>query len=268
MKPIKLTMKAFGSYGEETTIDFTRPNQKLFLITGDTGAGKTTIFDAITYALYGKNSSLMNSKNGMEIQSQYADFSHPPYVDFTFSEIQNGQECIYKIHRELHHLHKNKSGKNAYRPISERITLLLPNDEEYLGDIQKKINEIVGLTREQFMQVAMLAQGEFMKLLRTESKDKKVIFRQLFKTEIYQRLIEEIKTRNKAMQGELNLILKKCQSHIETLILPDTKSVAIAKSTSLSGFAQYRRNRNPASGTECTHRRASKRSAKSTKSLE
>ena len=222
MKPIKLTMKAFGSYGEETTIDFTRPNQKLFLITGDTGAGKTTIFDAITYALYGKNSSLMNSKNGMEIQSQYADFSHPPYVDFTFSEIQNGQECIYKIHRELHHLHKNKSGKNAYRPISERITLLLPNDEEYLGDIQKKINEIVGLTREQFMQVAMLAQGEFMKLLRTESKDKKVIFRQLFKTEIYQRLIDEIKTRNKTMQGELNLILKKCQSHIETLILPDT----------------------------------------------
>lgn len=214
-------MKAFGSYGEETTIDFTRPNQKLFLITGDTGAGKTTIFDAITYALYGKNSSMMNAKNGMEIQSQYADFSHPPYVDFTFSEIQNGQECIYKIHRELHHLHKNKSGKNAYRAISEKITLSLPHDEEYIGDIQKKINEIIGLTREQFMQVAMLAQGEFMKLLRTESKDKKVIFRQLFKTEIYQRLIDEIKTRNKAMQGELNLILKKCQSHIETLVLPD-----------------------------------------------
>ena len=221
MKPIKLTMKAFGSYGEETTIDFTRPNQKLFLITGDTGAGKTTIFDAITYALYGKNSSMMNSKNGLEIQSQYADFSLPPYVDFTFSEIQNGQECIYKIHRELHHLHKNKSGKNAYRPISEKITLLLPDNNAYIGDIQKKINEIIGLTREQFMQVAMLAQGEFMKLLRTESKDKKVIFRQLFKTEIFQRLVDEIKTRNKAMQGELNLILKKCQSHIETLALPD-----------------------------------------------
>ncbi len=221
MKPIKLTMKAFGSYGQETTIDFTRPTQKLFLITGDTGAGKTTIFDAITYALYGKNSSILNEKNGFELQSQFDDGSTPPYVDFTFSEMQNGQECTYKIHRELHHLHKNKSGKNAYRPLSEKITLILPGEDEYLGDIPKKINEIVGLTRSQFMQVAMLAQGEFMKLLRTESKNKKIIFRQLFKTEIFERLIDEIKTRNKAMQGELNLILKKCQSHIETLTLPD-----------------------------------------------
>ena len=86
MKPLKLTMQAFGSYVTPGTIDFERTEQNLFLITGDTGAGKTTIFDAIVFALYGEASSGMNKKNGNELQSQYADPQISPFVELTFSE--------------------------------------------------------------------------------------------------------------------------------------------------------------------------------------
>ena len=86
MKPLKLTMQAFASYGQETVIDFTQTNQNLFLITGDTGAGKTTIFDAIVFALYGEASSVHNKKKGQELQSQYGDYMLEPYVELSFSE--------------------------------------------------------------------------------------------------------------------------------------------------------------------------------------
>ena len=89
MRPIKLTMQAFGSYGEKTEIDFTKPVQNLFLIAGDTGSGKTTIFDAIVFALYGEASSGTNKKDGIELQSQYTDVSTSPYVELLFSE-KNG----------------------------------------------------------------------------------------------------------------------------------------------------------------------------------
>ena len=86
MRPLRLTMQAFGSYGKRTVIDFEQTNQNLFLITGDTGAGKTTIFDAIVFALYGEESSGMNKKNGTELQSQYVDAGTEPYVELVFAE--------------------------------------------------------------------------------------------------------------------------------------------------------------------------------------
>lgn len=86
MRPLRLTMQAFGSYGKRTVIDFEQTNQNLFLITGDTGAGKTTIFDAIVFALYGEASSGMNKKNGTELQSQYVDPGVEPFVELVFSE--------------------------------------------------------------------------------------------------------------------------------------------------------------------------------------
>ena len=84
MRPITLTIQAFGSYGKKTSIDFTTPNQNLFLITGDTGAGKTTIFDAIVFAIYGEASSTNNKKDGAELQSQFTDFGTEPFVALTF----------------------------------------------------------------------------------------------------------------------------------------------------------------------------------------
>ena len=88
MRPQKLTMQAFGSYGKRTVIDFEQTNQNLFLITGDTGAGKTTIFDAIVFALYGEASSGTNRKNGTELQSQFVDFGVEPFVELTFPKAQ------------------------------------------------------------------------------------------------------------------------------------------------------------------------------------
>ena len=97
MKPLKLTMQAFGSYVTPGTIDFERTEQNLFLITGDTGAGKTTIFDAIVFALYGEASSGMNKKNGNELQSQYADPQISPFVELTFSEGDGISRQIYTV---------------------------------------------------------------------------------------------------------------------------------------------------------------------------
>ena len=99
MKPLKLKMQAFGSYGEETLIDFEKVNQNLFLITGDTGAGKTTIFDAIVFALYGEASSSANKKEGVVLQSQYVDFAKEPFVELTFSEGNNADSEIYTVRR-------------------------------------------------------------------------------------------------------------------------------------------------------------------------
>ena len=86
MKPLRLKMQAFGSYGKETVVDFEKVNQNLFLITGDTGAGKTTIFDAIVFALYEEASSSSNKKEGVVLQSQYVDFAEEPFVELTFAE--------------------------------------------------------------------------------------------------------------------------------------------------------------------------------------
>ena len=97
-------MQAFGSYGKETTIDFEKVNQNLFLITGDTGAGKTTIFDAIVFALYGEASSSLNKKEGVVLQSQYVDFDSEPYVELVFSEGRDEKREIYTVRRVPRHL--------------------------------------------------------------------------------------------------------------------------------------------------------------------
>ena len=105
MKPLKLTMQAFGSYVKPGTIDFEKPAQNLFLITGDTGAGKTTIFDAIVFALYGEASSGANKKNGNELQSQYANPELSPFVELTFSEGDGANRQISEA------WNRNKRGK-------------------------------------------------------------------------------------------------------------------------------------------------------------
>ena len=105
MRPVKLTIQAFGSYGKLTQIDFQEPNQNLFLVTGDTGAGKTTIFDAIVFALYGEASSSVNKKEGVVLQSQYVELNVEPFVELVF--YRRGQEriaCCILVGRVPRHL--------------------------------------------------------------------------------------------------------------------------------------------------------------------
>lgn len=221
MRPIRLTMQSFGSYGKETTIDFTKTSQNLFLISGDTGAGKTTIFDAIVFALYGEASSKNNKKDGLELQSQFVGYDIEPYVELEFSE-QRGEECeTYTVRRVPKHMEPMKR-KSGYKDKSETVSLIMPDKSEYpQKETDKKLEEIVGLTKEQFMQVAMIAQGEFMEILRAKSDDKKVIFRKLFNTEFFQKIVYELERRCKDKKTEIAQIRTACQTEAGHITVPD-----------------------------------------------
>ena len=120
MRPLKLVMQAFGSYGNRTEIDFEKPDQNLFLITGNTGSGKTTIFDAIVFALYGEASSNANKKNGAELQSQFVEIGTEPFVSLTFSE-KNGTEIdLYTVKRIPRHVRPLKRGSGE-KMVSEEV---------------------------------------------------------------------------------------------------------------------------------------------------
>ncbi len=221
MRPLKLVMQAFGSYGNRTEIDFEKPDQNLFLITGNTGSGKTTIFDAIVFALYGEASSNANKKNGAELQSQFVEIGTEPFVSLTFSE-KNGTEIeLYTVKRIPRHVRPLKRGSGE-KMVSEEVALTMPDGSEYPAkETDAKLMEIVGLTKEQFMQVAMIAQGEFMELLRAKSDDKKMIFRKLFHTGLYEEIKNEFAVRKKEKQAEIDQIRMRCIAEISRTELPE-----------------------------------------------
>ncbi len=220
MRPLNLIMQAFGSYGVRTEICFTEPRGDLFLITGDTGAGKTTIFDAIVFALYGETGSGISKKNGMELQSQFAAPSREPFVELTFSQSAGTDPDRYTVRRVPRHLRPLKRGEGV-REESETVFLIMPDGSEYpRKETNRKIEEIVGLTKTQFMQVAMIAQGEFMELLQAKSDDKKRIFRRLFHTELFQDITEELFRRKKEREQEMAKIRTICQTEAARIPLP------------------------------------------------
>ncbi len=227
MRPLRLIMQAFGSYGKKTEIDFTRTTQNLFLVTGNTGAGKTTIFDAIVFALYGEASSTANKKDGTILQSQYSEINLEPYVELCFEEEEGGERKEYTVRRVPRHLRTVTRGAAkgvGIREINGSISLMMPDGTEYPSkEADRKIEELVGLTKQQFMQVAMIAQGEFMELLRAKSDDKKVIFRKLFNTQLYQRIAEELGERRKTAEKELEQVRTECRTLVSNLELPSEK---------------------------------------------
>ncbi len=200
MRPMQLTISAFGSYaGKERPIDFSRVSEKLFLISGDTGAGKTTVFDAITFALYGMTSG--GERSGNMMRSQYADPTQETYVQFTFD--YDGQ--IYTIRRSPQYQieKKNKNGETKLQEQKEKVWIEYPDgsrNEGRLKEVNQEIIQLVGLDFGQFTQIAMIAQGDFMKLLRAKTEDKKKIFSKLFHTEICFVLEEKLKR----AKGELD----------------------------------------------------------------
>jgi exonuclease SbcC len=237
MRPLTLTMQAFGSYGKMTTIDFTAPNQNLFLVTGDTGAGKTTIFDAIVFALYGQTSAGHNRREGMELQSQFAAPSVRPFVELKFSETVGGRRETFVVRRVPQHMRRlirrskaNTEGLTVENESVSMIRLFAESSDEGMPvaqsrrEINAKIEELIGLSKEQFMQVAMIAQGEFMDLIRADSDTKKKIFSHLFHTGIYQRIVDELAARLRQARGRNKSILEVCKSAVRQVELPEPLS--------------------------------------------
>ena len=155
MRPIKLTMSAFGSYSGMETIDFTKIQGGLFLVTGDTGAGKTTIFDAVTYALYDRTSG--GRRDGNMMRSQYADDEAETFVEYTFA-YRDGQ---YTIRRNPEYMRagkrKNADGKIRLVKETSKVSLIMPDGKEFQGkkrEVDQKIEQIIGLDAGQFTQIA------------------------------------------------------------------------------------------------------------------
>ncbi len=189
MRPLNLVMWAFGPYAGRTALPLRELGSSgLYLITGDTGAGKTTVFDAITYALYGEASG--EGRESSMLRSKYADPGTPTEVELTFSH--GGKE--YTVKRNPKYMRPAKRGG--------KMTEVLPGAELICPDgrvVTKKrevdaaIVEILGIDRNQFSQIAMLAQGDFRKLLLADTKERQEIFRKVFKTQGYQALQKRIK---------------------------------------------------------------------------
>lgn len=205
MRPLKLTLSAFGPYAGKTVLDMERLGSKgLYLITGDTGAGKTTLFDAITFALYGEPSG--NRKTGM-LRSKYASQDTPTEVELVFA----CRGRTYAVKRTPEYDRPKERGTGTTRQ-KETVELRYPDGRIVSGhrEADEAIREIMGIDMKQFMSIAMIAQGEFLKLLLARIEDRQEILRQIFKTEPYKRLqdriAEDVKDlRNGVREAELGL---------------------------------------------------------------
>ncbi|MCM3746378.1 SMC family ATPase [Paenibacillus pasadenensis] len=199
MRPIRLTMCAFGPYRDEETIDFEPLHGRgLFVISGQTGAGKTTVFDALCYALYGAASGEDRAETRM-LRSHFAGDGQPTSVDFQF--MARGR--TYRVFRQLPHRRAgNKSetgGKAELYELTESGELPV-TDRFHIKEVDARLEELVGLTKDQFSQIVMLPQGEFRKLLTSDTENKEEILRRLFGTELYRRLEESFAGRARELR--------------------------------------------------------------------
>lgn len=210
MRPLKITMSAFGPYAGEVTLDMQKLGKSgIYLITGDTGAGKTTVFDAISYALYGEASG--NYRENTTLRSKYASADTPTFVELEF-EYNNE---IYKINRNPEYPRPNKRGE-GFTKQSANAELVMPDGSVItkIKDVSAKVEEIIGINKNQFSQIAMIAQGDFRKLLNCETNERSKIFRKIFKTEPYHNI--EIKL--SSLFNELKRNREKEKSGIEQYI--------------------------------------------------
>lgn len=195
MKPCKLTISAFGPYAQKTEIDFEKLGDRgLYLITGDTGAGKTTIFDALTFALYGEASGEVREA-GM-FRSKYAPDEVPTYVELTF--LYQGKK--YTVTRNPEYLRPKGRG-SGYTAQKADAVLVYPDGRPPVTktkEVTRAVTELIGLDYRQFTQIAMIAQGDFQKLLLAGTAERGEIFRQIFHTELYQ----EVQIRLRAAEKE------------------------------------------------------------------
>ena len=190
MKPLKLTLSAFGPYADETVIDFTQlGGQGLFLVTGDTGAGKTTIFDGITFALYGETSG--GVREASMLRSKYAKPETPTYAEYIFEY----KDAVYTVKRSPDYERPKTRGTGMTTQKGEALLTFSDGRAPVtkLKEVNQAVTELIGLDMKQFTQIAMIAQGDFQKLLFAGTVQRGEIFRQIFHTGLYQQVQLKLK---------------------------------------------------------------------------
>ena len=214
VKPLKLCLSAFGPYAGEVTIDFEKLGGKgLYLITGDTGAGKTTIFDAITFALYGEASG--NIREANMFRSKYAKEGTPTYVEFTFLY----QKKQYHIRRNPEYIRKREKGEGFTIQKADAI-LTFPDNRPPVTkskEVTKSVIELIGIDRNQFIQIAMIAQGDFLKLLLSKTEERSKIFREIFNTKPYFLFQEKIKEEASNLKQQYDDINKNIMRYVKSI---------------------------------------------------
>lgn len=209
----KLTMQAFGPFKDKVIIDFEKQkiDRGLVLITGDTGAGKTTIFDAICYALYGQTSG--SSRNNNSLRSDWASDDIDTFVDLEFYY----KNKLYNIRRSPEYIRKKKNGIGETKQLPLAEANINGKIITKLNDVNKEVENLIGLDYNQFRQVAMLSQGEFTKFLLATSEEKTTIFRKIFDTEFYDNLQNRLKSNMLIQKDEIEKVKAKIETEQKNL---------------------------------------------------
>jgi exonuclease SbcC len=231
MKPIKLTISAFGPYASNTVFDLSKlGNRGLYLITGDTGAGKTTIFDAITYALYGEASGGVREIS--MFRSKYASAETPTFVELDFE--YSGRQYYIRRNPEYERPAKRGDGYTLQKADAE---LRLPDGKVVtkIKEVNLAVKEILGIDCGQFTQIAMIAQGEFLKLILASTEDRQKIFREIFGTKYYQVLQDKLKSESIELSKVCETLRSSVKQYIDGAICKTDDVLEIELNKAKSG---------------------------------
>lgn len=220
MRPIKLVLSAFGPYASKFELDLSKLGENgVYLITGDTGAGKTTIFDAITFALFGKPSG--DIRDVKTLRSEYANEEIETYIELDF--IYHDEE--YHIYRrpEYTYTHVQKNGEVKQRSKATDAYLILPNGDRIVKptEVTKQVEQLLGMKRDQFRQIAMIAQGSFLEILNADTKERGKLFEKVFMTSKYSVLMDRLNQMAKESSIALNDAKLRLQQIISDIRVPE-----------------------------------------------
>ncbi len=231
MRPLQLKLSGFGPYAGRITIDFEKLGQNgIYLITGDTGAGKTTLFDAITFALYGEPSG--EHREPSMLRSKYASPEMPTEVELTFCHADK----VYLVKRNPEYERPKARGAGMTKESANAV-LIYPDGRAVtkMKDVNAAVRDIIGVNRNQFAQIAMIAQGDFLKLLLAETRERQAIFREIFKTGYYQSFQERLKNESATLSRECEAAKNSVQQYISGVLCGEEDVLNIRLKAAKSG---------------------------------